>query len=219
MSRFGIPVIAGIILIIAGFNHGWRSDRWGDHPDALEAAGKLSKVPATIEKWHSSEVPLNQREIIMAGALGYLSRKYALQDDGRTIFVTILCGRHGPISVHPPTVCFVGAGWELNDSPDKYSLQAGEPPQHKEFWLADFQRNSEGIKHTMRTFWAWSVSGDWQAADHPRITYANSPFLYKIYITYAIAEANEPIDGTTKTFIERLLTEVDHTLLERGADL
>jgi hypothetical protein len=218
MSRFGIPAIAGIILLLAGIAHGLRSDRWGLHPDALAAAKKLSKVPSTIGKWHSSEVTIDQREITMAGALDYLSRKYVSRDNGRTVHVTILCGRHGPISVHPPTVCFVVAGWNLNDSPVKFLIQAGEHPQNKEFWMADFEKNSASMTYVMRTFWAWSVSGDWRAADHPRITYANSPFLYKIYISYSLTEAGEPIDESTKTFIERLLSEIDYTLFESGAD-
>ena len=218
MSRFGIPVIAGIILLLAGIAQGLRSDRWGLRPDVLAAAKKLSKVPATIGKWHSSEVPIDQRELTMAGALDYLSRKYVSRDDGTAVYVTILCGRHGPMSVHAPTVCFVGAGWNLNEPPVKYSLQIGNPPQNKEFWLADFQKNSASMTHTMRTFWSWSVSGDWRAVDHPRITYADSPFLYKIYISYSLTETGEPIDEPTKEFLELLLSEVDRTLFNSGAD-
>ena len=219
MSRIGIPVIAGIILILAGFAHGFRSDRWGDHPDALAAAKRLSKVPATIGQWHSTKVSISQREVAMAGALGHLSRKYVNRKDGRTVYITILCGRHGPISVHPPTVCFVGAGWNLNSPPVKHIIRTGKPPQDKEFWMADFERNSANIPQKMRTFWSWSVSGNWQAADHPRIKYANSPFLYKIYLSHSLTDVSEPIDEPTKEFLERLLSEVDRTLFESGADL
>ena len=219
MSRFGIPVIAGIVLILGGFAHGLRSDRWGDRPDVLTAAEKLSNVPATIGNWHSEEEgTIDQREITLAGAQGYLSRRYISRDDGRTVYVTILCGRHGPISVHPPTACFVGAGWNLNDTPVKYSIQTGEPPQNKEFWLADFSKTTN-VTQIIRTFWSWSVSGDWEAAAHPRLKFANSPFLYKIYITYFLTDAGDPVDEQTERFIKRLLSEIDRSVFESGEDL
>lgn len=219
MSRFGIPVIAGIILILAGIANGIRSDRWGLRPDALAAAERLSKVPATIGQWRSSEVPIDPLVITMAGALGSLSRQYVNPENGRIVRITILCGRHGPISVHPPTVCFTAAGWNLNSSPVKHTFRIGNPPQDKEFWMADFERNSASMTQKMRTFWSWSVAGHWQAADHPRIKYANSPFLYKIYLSHSLTDVSEPIDEPTKEFLERLLSEVDRTLFESGADL
>jgi len=219
MSRFAIPVITGTILILAGVAHGLRSDRWGQHPDALAAAKRLSSVPATIGKWQSTEITIPPKEIKASGALDYISRKYVSRIDGRTVNLSIVFGRHGPIAVHPPTICFVGAGWNLHDSPVKHSFQTGDPPQKKEFWLADFERNSPSMTYIRRTFWSWSVSGDWRAADHPRIEYANSPFLYKIYITYGLTEAGEPIDELTEAFIEQLLTEIDDTLFESGADI
>jgi len=219
MPRFAIPVITGIVLILGGIAHGLRSDRWGFHPDVLAAAEKLSKVPATIGNWHSEEATIDQRVLTLAGAQGYLSRRYISRDDGRTVHVTILCGRHGPISVHPPTACFVGAGWNLNDTPVKYSIQTGEPPQNKAFWLADFSRTFVNITHTKRTFWSWSVSGDWEAAAHPRLKFATSPFLYKIYITYNLTDAGDPVDKPTETFIKRLLSEIDRNIFESGEDL
>lgn len=219
MSRFLIPVITGIILILAGAAHGLRSDRWGLHPDALAAAKRLSNVPVTIGKWQGDEITIPQDQITASGALDYVSRKYVSRDDGRAVYLTILCGRHGPIAIHPPTVCLVGSGWRLENSPVKHSFQTGETPQNKEFWLADFERSSPSMTYIKRTFWAWSVSGDWRAADHPRIEYAKSSFLYKIYISYSVSEAGEPIDEPTKIFIEQLLSEIDDTLFESGADL
>lgn len=215
--RFGLPVIAVGILIASGVAHGLRSDRWGENPDAVAASERLKHLPTTIGNWYSSEQIIHEREFEASGALGYISRRYVSRDDGTAVNVMILCGRHGPIAIHPPTVCFVGAGWNLNASPKVYPVQSEQKSRVHEFWLADFQKSTSGVTYTMRTFWAWAVTGEWQAADHPRIQYAASPYLYKIYVTYIVEEKDEPVDGSTSVeFLKLLLAELDKSVFDRG---
>ncbi len=43
----------------------------------------------------------------------------------------------------------------------------------------------------VRLFWAWSTDGaKWQSPDHPRVKFAGSPYLFKIFIHREVDQAD-----------------------------
>jgi hypothetical protein len=162
--------------------HGVRTDRWGSPVDLSVASGKLDGIPHTVGDWHSLPLEMSEGQLQAAEATGHFSRMYRNDQTQEEIKVIILCGPHGPIAVHPPTICFTGAGWEQTRPEQLREIKPDEV--QGAFWETVFTRLAlDGIRQNMDTYWAWSVNGNWEAPDNPRIHFAGSPHLYKMYVT------------------------------------
>lgn len=195
-----LPVaVASAIVVASGYLHGLTTDRWGNPDDVRVAASKLQDVPAEFGDWSSTEVEIPQQQLEQAEAVGNLSRQYVNRLTGDSVAVLVLCGRPGPIAVHPPTVCFTaGAGLKLGADPSRHEVVSeidGQNPSYLgSFWRGDFFRPLAATPLWMRTFWSWSPDGDWQTPDNTRMTYARNRFLYKMYVSRAMIGGSEPVD-------------------------
>ena len=67
----------------------------------------------------------------------------------------------------------------------------------------------------LHIFWAWSATGDWQAPDNPRLTFARAPLLYKLYVLREGTTDGERLEeDSCKEFIKRLLPELEQCLFQ-----
>lgn len=219
------PIAIGLCLVLAtGVVHGLQTGRWR-MDDRLEAAAKrldIDNIPQRFGDWSSSEGEISARELAGAGAVGHLSRTYTNRANGQMVSVMILCGRHGPISVHPPTVCFTGSGWTANESPRQHDVQDNRPGTTDRFWTVDFVKMKLGVTQRLRTYWAWSDGSRWEAPEHPRLRYAGEPFLYKLYLTVLHADDSNEHDAAAKTiedFMEDFLPILDNALSPDGSQV
>src|SRR4051812_29210625 len=113
MLRF-FPGMAALLLVVTfGVAEGLWTDRWGPSGDTALAAARLAQVPPTVGEWDSQDQEMNPRAVATAELSGYLMRRYVHRRTGEVLSVLLVCGRPGPVSVHPPEVCFGGAGYTL----------------------------------------------------------------------------------------------------------
>ena len=200
-ERSFLPLGCGLILVIgSAYVHGVMTNRWAPPPDLSPAAAKLDKLPAVIGDWHSQPIEMSEGQIKAAEVVGYFCRVYRNDKTRAEIQITVLCGPHGPISVHSPTICFPGAGLQQAYPEKKETVDSGKVKG--EFWRTTFTMQSpDGVREDVDTFWAWSTDGICEAPNNPRLQYASSPHLYKIYATQRrnAAEAHktndEPLPG------------------------
>jgi len=223
LSRIVLVVAAAVVVVGTGYLHGLTTDRWGGSQALVAAAAKLSDIPTIVGDWESSELEIPDEQLQKAEAVGNLSRVYVNRTTGTAVSVMILCGRPGPISVHPPTVCFVGTGGlSLHAPPESCSVLAAQSEELGQFWRADFHKLTDGISTWMRTYWTWSPTGKWGASQSPRFEYARYPFLYKMYISRAMRRSGESVDDDpSKDFMEVFLPVLDEKLFseqESSAD-
>ncbi len=72
--------------------------------------------------------------------------------------------------------------YEQTDHEKKRTIESGDVKG--EFWNTLFtKRSPDGVRTDLETYWAWSLSGETVASDNPRLEFASSPHLYKIYVT------------------------------------
>ncbi len=179
MNRiFATCVTIGCLAAI-GVAYGKINDRWGVPTELLAAAEGLKKVPMEIDGWTATEVPIDQKQLDVAGAMGSLSRIYSSPDKAHGVIVTILCGRHGPISLHEPTVCFVGAGMKQLRPVSQVKVDHGAADSS--FLNTEFSSPKPG-EPVQRTFWSWSTdTRKWKAPENPRMEFVSAKVLYKVY--------------------------------------
>jgi len=61
----------------------------------------------------------------------------------------------------------------------------------------------------LRIRWSWSRGGSWQAPDNPRLTFAGSSVLYKLYVIVYMDDVKESVkEDPGNDFIRALLPEL-----------
>jgi hypothetical protein len=81
------------------------------------------------------------------------------------------------------------------------------------FWTARFHKTAGVAQEDLRIFWSWQApGGDWSAPENPRLTFARSPALYKLYVIRPILMHKTPDEkldtDPALDFIRRLLPEL-----------
>lgn len=174
---------SALVLVVGStYVHAVRTNRYGDPPNLAAAAAKLEAIPSAVGNWYSVPVEMPESQLQVAEAVGHFARRYRNDETQTEIEVLVLCGAQGPISVHSPTVCFIGAGYQQTEPEKRRSVDAGE--LKGEFWNALFtKQSSDGVREDLDTFWAWTVDGETKAPKNPRIEFAGDSHLYKIYVS------------------------------------
>lgn len=183
------PASAVILILIGGVIFGLQTNRWTFAEDVQQAAALLEDVPKTLGDWESKDITIPERQLKIAGAVGYVYREYRNRTDGRRVYVMLLCGSHGPISLHPPTVCFTGAGWKPKGM-KRSTVKTRQGDELGRFQVGTFLRVRPTAAQQMITYWAWNANGQWDCPERPRFAYAGSPHLYKLYVSTIASVSN-----------------------------
>jgi hypothetical protein len=174
-----------VLIISSGIVHGVWTNRWSAEDQTSAAVKALQKLPASIGNWDAADLTLTDAEIKHAELSGYVLRQYQHEHTQRSVSLLLMCGQPGPVAVHAPTACYLGAGYRMVGNPLRHSV-APEADQGQtafdSFFVASFRRNSPVEADHTRIFWAWSTDGNWSNPDHPRVAFANAPALFKLYL-------------------------------------
>lgn len=214
-----LPLSAFLVAVMAaGVAHGLYTDRWGQSPDRAAAAARLANVPATIGPWVGEDRPLDDEEVRRAGVDGYLLRTYRSSTTRQVVTLFVVCGRPGPVSVHTPDVCYQASGYAMAAEPARESIALpGAAPAG--VWSTSMAKPSAAVPEALAVRWAWRTrDAGWQAPDRPRVTFARSGILYKMYVLTDRVGASRPgrADPATE-FLSLALPTLDRALAEGPA--
>jgi Protein of unknown function (DUF3485) len=189
MTRL-LPIATAVVVLIAGgVVHGLWTDRWAVQPDAAAAAARMDALPLTIGDWEGEALPVSTREL--QGLAGYVARRYVNRGTGDAVTLALMCGRPRVVSIHTPDVCYAGSGYEVAE-PVRFGPTGLSEPA--EFWTTDMVRTRAAEQARLRVFYAWNATEGWKAPDTPRVTFAGSPMLYKLYLLRDLpAGGNAPL--------------------------
>jgi len=197
------------VVASAGAVHGLWTNRWAA-PAALErGAARMADLPMTLGDWDGQAEALDERHLAAADVSGHLLRHYVNRRSGAVVSVLLLCGRPGPISVHPPEVCFRGTGY------DRVGARLKRPVDGSggAFWVSRFAKQRSTVPEYLRLFHAWNATGKWEAAENPRTTFARHPALYKLYVIRPMVRDDEPLEEDPAVeFLRLLLPALDKAL-------
>jgi hypothetical protein len=189
-------VICGLALLIGGgYWQGRASGRW--HPTQAPVVD-LASVASSYEGWTVTDFELPKQTQDVAGIDGYLARRYQNLETGEVINVMILTGPGGPISVHPPDVCFAGQGYRRESHGARTTIKLnGTSGMEHEFETTIFRGPPSTDGHRLQLYWAWSSDGVWKAPSSPRLTFAREPRLYKMYVSRTLHPAQDRDENQT----------------------
>jgi hypothetical protein len=210
MSRIFRLLAALPVVIAFGVVDGIWSERWGPSPDLEQAAARLDEVPIQVGNWEGHDKPIDKRQLERLGIRGYVNRVYVNRRTGAELEVFLVYGKRGPICVHTPDVCFEGAGYTRQGAITRRTAPRRVPA---EFWTARFRPAGGAMFPPKRIDWAWTINGDWQAPDSPRLAFARSAALYKIYVIHNMRPQGGAADNDpTPEFVRQFLPAVNRCL-------
>jgi hypothetical protein len=209
--RRGLPIVAVFgVALVSGIVPGIWSDRWANADALTTAAAKLENVPLTLGDWDGQDLELNPRVLTITQASGILSRRYVHRQNGSVVSLVLVAGRPGPVAVHTPDVCYRGSGFAEIGTASKLTASA-DPAQ--QFWIRRFNKEDAAVPLHVRVFYAWSAGGPWEAADNPRVKFARSGLLYKLYVIREMQKDDEPVsEDPSWEFLKQLLPELRRSL-------
>jgi hypothetical protein len=210
--------LAIIILVAAGLLNGMWIDRWNLSSEPSASAAKVEQIPEEFGEWKMRDSKeLDEQSKIIGEIAGSINRIYGR--GGEEVSCLIVCGRPGAIGAHTPEICFVGKNQKMVKR-EQWVIPIGPSAGSAEFSTAIFQRTDGGISSNSRAFWAWSADGFWSAPKNPRLKFLGQQVLYKLYVTYPVAEEKDkPEDGPGEAFIKVLLPALDHVLFGKGTSV
>ena len=199
-----IAVASAAIILLSATIHGKLTDRWGLASELQTAANRLDQLPNQLGDWSSEPVVLDKNSLEVANVAGYLCRRFVHKYSREEVTLLVVCGRPGQAAAHPPEVCYAASGYEVGAKRTRDLAAFGSA------WEADFTRTGNG-NDGLRIVWAWSDDGIWSASNSPRVQFARSGYLYKMYI---IRRMTTPAADTTAlaTFLELILPECQKQL-------
>jgi hypothetical protein len=209
-----LPLAAtALILAATGYLHGRWTDRWGISETMTVAAAKLQELPLTIGDWDGSYREMDPEVLALTGGLAAVVPRFNNRQTGEVIDLMILYGRPGPVSVHTPDVCYVGAGYAPTAPPTHHDigLEQGNAAQ---FWTGVFAKpHRNDSSSVLRILWSWSGDGRWAAPDSPRVTFASKPAICKLYVIHQLTDENEPLEkDPCNEFVRVFLPELNRVL-------
>jgi hypothetical protein len=205
VTRYLVLPAAAAVLIASAVAHGLLTNRWGPSAELRAAADRLGAVPARIGEWQGHDLEVNPRQLAVAEAVGHLSRRYVNRGTGDEVTLLLLCGRPGPISLHPPAVCYQSAGYTQMEGEEPYVVKGPTGPLGT---LTVVRASREGATpDPLRIFWGWSDGGPFEAPEDARTRFRRSPYLYKVYVVRRLSRADEPLgdDDPAVLFLRELL--------------
>ncbi|MBL8798971.1 MAG: exosortase-associated EpsI family protein [Planctomycetia bacterium] len=210
MTRTAALLAALTAVLLSGALHGMWTERWHTS-DARRLAGeRLGKLPLRLGDWEGQDQPMDQREFDIAMIDGYVMRRYVRPQDGSAVSLLLVSGRHGPVSVHSPEVCYAGAGYVQVTRPGRDDVSAGDGAA-QQFFRAKFAKENTVDADSLSIRWGWSTGGDWQAPTNPRLAFARADVLYKLYLVGPGSIGKDQPDPVAE-FMNVLLPELKKSL-------
>jgi hypothetical protein len=203
-----LTILAAAVIGTAGFLEARWTHRWSNSTELAAAVEKLAQVPMDIGDWRGQPLEMDARQLQLTEASGYVMRRYENKNTGRSVTILLLCGRPGPIAVHPPEVCYQAIGWKLN------SAETLVPTPSGQFRAALFTKGEPPNVQFLRVLWGWKAQGTWEVPANPRLKFAGSPVLYKLYVVRELGSADERLEGDPSTeFLGQGLPVISQCLL------
>lgn len=211
-------VIIGIFVILLGGGlRGLLAPSVQSNVALDELAARLKAVPLTVGDWQGEELQTNEAVVRAADCAGMIQRSYTNTRDGRQVSFMILVGKPGPLSVHLPDICYRGAGYRSQGDASKAELEIAS--RTAEFRVLDMANSTGPVARHLRIYHSWNNGSGWTTPGVPRVAFARSAYLFKLYVTTPATSAPDPGDqDVCRDFIVSCLPTIDGVLFVQGSE-
>jgi hypothetical protein len=214
MRATKLPILVSLTLIgTLGVVHGIFTERWAPSGQLQNALEGIPRVPTQVGSWEGEDIHTDVDGLDRMGIKGCLQRRFRHHETREAVSLLIVCGPGGPICVHTPDVCYVGAGYKELNNETRQEIESSDG-RKASFIVARFGKPSGVVPTHLEIFWAWSRDGvEWQAPENPRLSLARSRALYKLYVVREfVPGTRSETSDTAQSFLRQALPVIRQTL-------
>ncbi len=218
LMRRTLPILLAVAIILgAGVAQGVWSHRWGSPFDYQKISAAIHGIPTSLGDWDAEDHEIDPGSLKVGRIDAYLSRVYTNRVTGDSVGVLLVCGQPGPISLHPPTICFAATGAVQTTPVTTHGFVYSPTGAEIQYHTTDFSNGEEGRSGETRVLWSWKGTGSWLAPSTPRWAFGSEPLLGKLYITRTALkldplENGQAVDASTGDLLKLLLPELDRVM-------
>lgn len=198
-------IIIAAILLAGGLYHGRATDRWSDVAGDDNPGKCFADMPSEYGDWRGEPLARQAEDDSKTAVANF---KFTHRLTGRWILTSITSGRGARVSIHNPEHCYLGSGYKVVDAIREDTIVLG-PGREAKFWTAHFQKKKPSGIESIRIYWGWTSSGDWQAPNYPRLVYAGQPRLHKLYMIHPVGDESKDDVAPFREFMVRYLDELN----------
>jgi hypothetical protein len=214
MKRTIITAAAIVAILVTGIVHGVWTGRWQVTDEPGASVARLPDVSMDLGDWQGETLDAESEQL--GDASGCLLRRYTNKFTGAAVTMFLLCGRPGPVAIHPPDSCYAAGGYEVL-TPSKFKAPAEPGATPPEFRVARMRKHRASEQSQVRIYWSWNEGAGWRVPANPRWTFASSRVLFKLYLVRELPDLEEPLDDDPCIdLMRRLLPELDRALFGRS---
>jgi hypothetical protein len=204
---------AVILLLATGLLHGYITNRWGSSASLEQAIDRMGQLPWTVGDWDGTITKLDAELRTIRNSGAFVTARYVNRRTGDTIEVSLICGRPGALSLHPPTICFPAHGYKVKKGGRRIEVPAEKSTPKSACMIADFARQSAAGEEGIHILWCYGVDGEWIAPENPRVSLAGRQAVYKLYVAHLGVEEELPAEkDPCVSFLKAILPELSHAL-------
>ncbi len=116
------------------------------------------------------------------------------------------------MSVHQPSICYGGIGFEA-DKETSYKVPGEGDVPEAEFNRLDLMKRERMSPARLRIYYAWNSGRSWRSPSNPRLSFGGAGALYKMYVVYRPAPGNELTEtDPAQDLLRDLLPELQRAL-------
>jgi len=210
ISVFVGIVIVSVVTAAVTFFAGSLTGRWGVFHGLDEARNALKALPMEIGDWKAEkEGELDKTAITMLRIQNsYVFRSYKNSATQAVVYITIMVGPTGKITVHTPEVCFGGKDYEKDAARTSVQIKVQRETDEvlDSFWRVNFTGRSFDTNNRISFYYAVSPGDTWNAVEAPRSTYQTYRYVYKLQAEAFSGTGDE--EDNVRKFLEDCLPTI-----------
>jgi hypothetical protein len=193
------------ILLGLGIYHGLATDRWTQASGDTDPGKCFANLPLSFDDWVGERLPRGEGD---DDKNSVLTSRFINRINGRWVLTSITSGRAGRVSIHDPEHCYLGSGYKVVDAirQESFDLPSGKTAK---FWTGHFEKKKPSGIESIRIYWGWTVDGQWQAPDYPRLLFAGKATLHKLYMIHPVSQEDEEDSTPFRDFMIKYVTELN----------
>jgi hypothetical protein len=178
-----LPILAcSIVMLGTGLLHGFITNRWGPSIGLQQAIDRLDRLPLVADDWDGTVLQRDVEPQTVRKSGAFVLAHFVNRRTGDAVQVSLICGRPGTLSLHPPTICFPAHGYQEKARPSRVEVPLKESGNRTEWMAADFGRAIAAGEERIHVLWCYGFQGQWTTPDNPRIALAGQGAVYKLYV-------------------------------------
>lgn len=209
-------VVAVALMALCAVFQGRLTDRWSQARTQLlnRWVAHLADVPTTIGDWDATELEASSEDVKrIAKFAGERPLLFKNRRSGEVVYMILMVGASRNVAMHTPDKCMPAQGFNLGEKMSTFTLDYGNKLQGT-FYTSMFTKETAESTQRQRILWAWNDGEGWQAPGYPKLAFAGSPALYKLYLITPIDKlADRVAESPAVQFAADLLPVLDRVLL------